>query len=158
MGQNEDSTLPSRDCIFADRGHTGGLAPRCGNDHARIVITIAQMVVDRIDGRLLIRSKLHGVTPTSASKSHLLIETRTIGPVLQCSRYPGRSRLFDCAACAVSEAAGHTRGIRVDRSWQQLRSRHKSVGLNSLPSSHFRTFRDSNKNHAARDRFAFPRV
>ena len=54
MGQNEDSTLPERDRILADRGHTGGLAPRCRNDHARIVIAIAQMVVDRVDRSLLV--------------------------------------------------------------------------------------------------------
>ena len=158
MSQNEDSTLPERDRILANRGHTWSFPPRCRNDHARIVIAITQVVVNRTDGRLLIWSKLHGVTPTSASKSHLPIGTRTIGPVPQCSRYPGRSRLFDCAACASSEAAAHIRGIHVDRLWQRPRSRYKSVGLNSLPSSHFRTFRDSNKNHASRDRFAFPGV
>jgi hypothetical protein len=54
MSQNEDSTLPERDRILANRGHTWSFPPRCWNDHTGIVIAITQMVVDRVDRGLLV--------------------------------------------------------------------------------------------------------
>ena len=54
MGKDHDSTIPFQYGISTDGRHAICLSTRCGNDHARIVITIAQMVVDRVDRGLLV--------------------------------------------------------------------------------------------------------
>ena len=54
MSQDQDAPVPLEDCIAADRCHHRSLAAGRRNHGARVIVAGAEMLIDRIDGGLLI--------------------------------------------------------------------------------------------------------
>jgi hypothetical protein len=59
VGQDEDASLPERDGVPADRCDDGRLAAARRDHHERVVVAPAQVVVDRLDGGLLVVTEFH---------------------------------------------------------------------------------------------------